>query len=307
MSPFLFVIALIAAGVWIVAFTHIALLLRSRTKWNRNRRVDQSHDEIAGHAQEGHGSQDKDGGPSANFTALINTINAQGRANRAEEKREDDAKQFREYVTIILIACTLLALSWQVYEMIEVYTPIETQAVAAKEAASAALAQSKSFEEATIQAQRAWVGPRNATLSQEPKVGEPFDIVVSYDNSGREPALGFIDLVAPIPQIGDNDPDALERIESTMKDCQNWKIWKGGAVVYPNTAAFSNGYTVTAPVDKTFVTAEMTTGQSLIVVHGCFVYRTFNRPKYVYFCYFYKHGVSKITGLNICPTGHDAN
>jgi hypothetical protein len=66
--------------------------------------------------------------PAPDFEALIETIREEGRANRALERREDRTKVFREWLTITLVAFTLLAIVWQVREMIRVYEPIKEQA-----------------------------------------------------------------------------------------------------------------------------------------------------------------------------------
>ncbi len=87
--------------------------------------IDQSNNEIAGDREERESGYDQQGRASPDFAALIYAINSQARANRTEERREDDGKIVRESLTIMLLCATLLALSWQVYEMIRVYDPIK--------------------------------------------------------------------------------------------------------------------------------------------------------------------------------------
>ena len=143
--------------------------------------------------------------PSADFAALIKTIKNQGRAYRREEQREDRGHARRERITIGLLFLTVIGIFWQIYEMIHVYGPIHEQAVASGKqatasekaaeattrAAAAATRQSENSDRAMIQAQRAWLGPRNATFSAEPKIGEFIDVTIEYQNTGREPALNF--------------------------------------------------------------------------------------------------------------------
>ena len=77
-------------------------------------------------------SNDIGGRPSTDFAALIDAIANEGSANRAEEKREDGGKQFRDWVTILLLIATTGGVYWQVAEMIKVYEPIKKQADAMK-------------------------------------------------------------------------------------------------------------------------------------------------------------------------------
>jgi hypothetical protein len=69
-------------------------------------------------------------GPSTDFAALINAITAQGEANRQEERREDNSRRFREWLTIALLVGTVYLLNSQVSEMKKVYPEIQGQAVA---------------------------------------------------------------------------------------------------------------------------------------------------------------------------------
>src|ERR1700680_3177278 len=69
---------------------------------------------------------------------LIKTIESEGRAYRKEEQDEDRGKKRREWITIVLIALTFIAVCYQVYEMIKVYEPIREQAEASRIAADAA-------------------------------------------------------------------------------------------------------------------------------------------------------------------------
>lgn len=62
--------------------------------------------------------------PSNDMLALIEAIKREGNSFRQEEVREERAKNVREWTTIILVGCTLVAVCWQVFEMIKVYAPI---------------------------------------------------------------------------------------------------------------------------------------------------------------------------------------
>src|SRR5690348_3124680 len=84
--------------------------------------------------------------PSADLSALIDVIREEGHAYRKEEQLEDSGKKVREWITIGLIALTLIAVGWQVYEMVKVYEPIKAQAEASQRAAEAATKQSENSD-----------------------------------------------------------------------------------------------------------------------------------------------------------------
>jgi hypothetical protein len=120
MSPLLFIVLLAALRIIIISCTHLSfLLLPSRRK---------SYKEAARREQKEKPVAEKPDRVSADFAALIDAITDEGKAYRAEEESEDTAKRFREWLTILLIACTFIAIGWQVSEMIKVYGPIKEQA-----------------------------------------------------------------------------------------------------------------------------------------------------------------------------------
>lgn len=88
--------------------------------------------QFEGNPKKGESRQPNNHRPSADFTALIDAIKAEGSTYRREEKSEDSRKSFREWVTVVLLGFTLVAVCFQVNEMIKVYEPIKTQAEAAK-------------------------------------------------------------------------------------------------------------------------------------------------------------------------------
>jgi hypothetical protein len=253
-------------------------------------------------------TDDNPNGPSTNFAALIDAIIAEGRAYRAEEKREDKGKTFREWITVFLLGLTMCAIFWQVYEMINVYGPIRDQAIASKVAADAATKQSENSDKSLIEAQRAWVGPYNANIMAEPAIGKPVEITIEYQNTGREPALGFIYSIDPFLITPEEDANwsVNTKLQNSMNICKATEKWQGGSVVYPYTGSRSS-YVLNTKNIADFVDEDFTKGNKLMVVQGCFLYKTFNLPRYSHFCYFYKQGYSKPQNLNICHSGQDAD
>jgi hypothetical protein len=262
--------------------------------------------------------------PSADFTALIHAIKREGAAYRKEEQREDRGKKIREWVTIVLIACTFGAVCWQVREMVKVYDPIQRQAEAAQKSAEAAVIaaeaaktqtdaisrQAQTTAEANIESQRAWVGPENASFSIEPTIGKPIDIVIQYQNTGRSPAFVFRYFADPFPSTvaQQNDGTTDKLLNQYLTECKNLNEWQGGSVIYPITGGLGGGgYSLTLKTKEDFADEAMTKGDTMAVIRGCFVYQSFKLPRHSYFCFFYKQGQTKIQNLNICPTWHYAD
>lgn len=122
--------------------------------------------------------------PSADFAALINAIARQGAANRSEEKREDNGKKLRDWITIALLIATTGGIYWQIHEMIKVYGPIKRQA----DAAASQIAITSGQLGVMKQEGRAWIGPTAFTFADPSSADEPLKILVDYLNYGREPA-----------------------------------------------------------------------------------------------------------------------
>jgi len=288
----------------------------SASKWKRQAEIYRRHDEVASKDVKHDSRHDDRDGAASNLAALINTIKAEGRANRAEERREDEAGKLREWFTIVLIALTLIAVGWQVSEMVKVYGPIKDQADAAKlsadaakRSADAALAQAITSQKAAISNQRAWIGPRNAALNAGLEIGKVVEATINYENSGHEPGIGTVFDVGEFIAPSDADSQELiaQRLANAVSVCQQRQQWPGGSVVYPTNGISAASYQLFLKSIDDIVTPDLISGKDMIIVHGCFVYKTFDIPKHSYFCYYYRNGVSRPGIFNICPYGQYAD
>lgn len=138
---------------------------------------------------------------SADAAAIVDAINRQERANRAQEKGEDHRKRTRELITIFIVAITGGAIILQVSELKRVYGPIHDQAVASKNQAQAALDQAgaakiqadiakdsaQTARDTMIAEHRAWVAPIKFTFANLNDPAEPLKVRIIYQNVGREP------------------------------------------------------------------------------------------------------------------------
>ncbi|WP_439407941.1 hypothetical protein ACNJX9_04425 [Bradyrhizobium sp. DASA03076] len=260
-------------------------------------------------------------GVSDDFAALIDTLRQEGRALRREEQREDRGKKFREWVTIIVITMTLIAVCYQVYEMIKVYEPIKQQADAAKDAADAteraadaatrqseiASRQAESSDKAMLQAQRAWIGPRDTRLEAKPAAGQKNKAIVEYQNTGKEPALAFVYDVAPVLATAAEDTDGtLARVMTDfMWKCVGIQPRPLAGVVFP-TSGFSSSQ-LSLPLDEKFMDADVEAGKKTLLIQGCFAYQTGNATHHSAFCYFYNANRSDFSHLNVCSGGNHAD
>ena len=289
MDPMLFIASLAGVGILIVAITHASVITQQSRKSKKTAKPDQDRT-----------INEKPEGLSSDFAALIDAITQQAQASRAEEKREDDLKQTREWLTIALLVSTVVLLGWQLSEMVKVYGPIRDQAVAAKVSADAALKQAASSELSLVQSQRAWVGPRNASLKAQPQIGVPVEAVLQYDNYGQQPAISFInDNQLIVSDSEGHDLDTL-MIRDALEVCKNQSGWTIGSVVYPSRGALSGSYQGTRKSPADFVTPDVIAGKSKIVFFGCLAYKTFDKPRHSFFCYYWEKGVTEIERLNIC-------
>lgn len=261
------------------------------------------------------------GSPSSDFAALIHTIEKEGIAYRKEEQREDRGKKLREWVTIGLIALTFGAVCWQVHEMIKVYEPIREQAEAAEKSASAAAAQATAAKtqadamtkqtetsaRAIVAADRAWVGPEGAHLESKPAVGQKNKIIVQYQNTGKEPAIGFV--YAAFPFVVTVQEDASGKAANTMfenmQKCINTPPALLAGVVFP-TSGFTSGNLFT-PIDGALIDQDVVDSKKFLILQGCFAYQTDNVVHHSAFCFFYKVDQTDIGNLNICRSGNYAD
>jgi hypothetical protein len=110
-----------------------------------------------------------------------------------------------------------------------------------------------------------------------------------------------IDLFA----VTESSPDFGNRVTPFMTKCLATNTVPSGQVVYPSTG-FSQ-YTLGAKSDKTLVDDLIVSGEKVVVMQGCFLYATGQTVHHSFFCFFYKNKFTRISNLNICPSGHYAD
>jgi hypothetical protein len=238
----------------------------------------------------------------------LNRISDQLAADEEAEKRDHRKQGCRDWATILLIFATVIVAGTgdvffygQLNEMAKAYIPIKTQADAAKEAA-----------DATLNAQRAWVGPMNASLDSKPTESQTIKITVEYTNSGKEPAievgrsLKFKIFRKLEKEVGDLDDFALQE----KNKCFLARVLQGAQVAFP-AASYKEGVDTNSEMvsseERLTATKGLAEGQDYLGIVGCFVYRTVDVYHHTSFCYFYQGTISEVPRLSICDAGNDAD
>lgn len=297
LSPILFIGAIIAAGTWVVVLSHIALLTRSQAKRYRQRWIDQRNDKITGNREKGEGDDHKSDSLSPDFSALIHAIQDQGRRSRDEGKREDNGRTFREGLTILLLCATLLAISWQVYEMIKVYGPISRQA------------------DILEAGNRGWVAATFMGLQNDYLPGRT-NAALHIVNPGTSPALNvtWSDVkVILVPYVTPSNSSTGEGEPSENTTCTGLKP-SGTTVLWPQTGV---------PDAKTFVpllldnSAEATIAinkakrlEGSLFVQGCIVYLSQTVPHSTRYQFLWRDEADKPFrqwNFNVTARGNDVN
>jgi hypothetical protein len=181
---------------------------------------------------------------------------------------------------------------------------------ATTEQAKAATENAKTTRDAYIAAQRAWVGPTTARINGDFALDKPLKIEISYLNTGREPAIDFAETAEAFESTSVEEANGISmaKINSFFKGCREAKVTQGGTVVFPSSGGFNpSGQVLTITKPDSFLNQSMISGDSTIVVDGCFLYRSVGIIHHSYFCYFYRANITDRNSLNICQNGNGAD
>jgi hypothetical protein len=93
------------------------------------------------------------------------------------------------------------------------------------------------------------------------------------------------------------------KLRTYLQICIQRQEWQGGGIVYPS----ATGYRLTVETGVEFADETLANGDKLILLQGCFLYKSLNISRHSYFCYFYKKGSTELQNLSICENGHYAD
>jgi len=156
-------------------------------------------------------------------------------------------------------------------------------------------------------ARRAWLAPQSARSERSPVVGRPFDISVTSQNGGAEPAVDIFTDAAPFTvALAEAGSPAVDRtIRDALNRCLSSKPGERTRVVYPNPAAANDRTTLS--IRRELIDWDVLYGVKILVVPGCYAYRTAGQTHHSAFCFFYQHGFSNPNDWAICQGGNYAD
>jgi hypothetical protein len=156
-------------------------------------------------------------------------------------------------------------------------------------------------------ARRAWLAPQSARSERSPVVGRPFDISVTSQNGGAEPAVDIFTDAAPFTvALAEAGSPAVDRtIRDALNRCLSTKPGERTRVVYPNPAAANDRTTLS--IRRELIDWDVLYGVKILVVPGCYAYRTAGQTHHSAFCFFYQHGFSNPNDWAICQGGNYAD
>src|SRR5205814_10731132 len=96
------------------------------------------------------------------------------------------------------------------------------------------------------------------------------------------------------------------RINAYLSKCLSLQERQSGQVIYPTTG-FGSGVSLSTTIAAENIDDDVVSGKKLLIVRGCFVYRTFEQVRLSAFCYFYRGDMTKAAHLNICTGGNYAD
>src|SRR5437762_1739586 len=156
-------------------------------------------------------------------------------------------------------------------------------------------------------AKRAWLAPQSARSASAPVVGRAFDVSVLSQNSGAEPAVDIFTDAAPftVPLAEAGSPNVDRNIRDALNRCLATKPGERTRVVYPNPAAATDRTTLS--IKRELIDWDVLYGTKILVVPGCYAYRSGGQTHHSAFCFFYQHGFSNPSDWAICQGGNYAD
>ena len=155
--------------------------------------------------------------------------------------------------------------------------------------------------------QRAWLGPQSARSERPPALGKDFEMAVSYQNTGREPASDVVSEAAPFAVALDQATSATvdRRIKDAAERCAGLAPGSGTKVVYPGASAAGDRTAIA--VRRELVDWHFLYGVKILVVPGCYAYKSGGAAHHSAFCFFYQHGFSNPANWPLCQAGNYAD
>jgi hypothetical protein len=156
-------------------------------------------------------------------------------------------------------------------------------------------------------ARRAWLAPQSAKSERAPAVGRSFEVSIATQNSGAEPAVDIFTDAAPFTvALADAGSPSVDRnIRDALNRCLATKPGERTRVIYPNPSGANDRTPLS--VKRELIDWDVLYGTKILVVPGCYAYRTAGQTHHSAFCFFYQHGFSNAENWPICQGGNYAD
>ena len=158
-----------------------------------------------------------------------------------------------------------------------------------------------------IASSRAWLAPRSASFTPIPKLHQPWRIIVTYGNVGKEPARGFVASQqfgsVDVPKKDENWFSVFPKAK--LEDvCAKAIANDDGLTIYPSGPS-DQGYIVDGDRDDFDITKEIVDGSKAAFIHGCFAYETLGEgPHKSEYCFVLIKDVDEKTGDIVYRSRH---
>lgn len=131
-------------------------------------------------------------------------------------------------------------------------------------------------------ADRAWVGPVLMRLSKKPAIGKPLRFFLEYQNTGRQPAQDVFYEPDSYAYSKEMAVVIAARTERNVEECKSRHPNRGQLTIFPGKQTFTP-YQIKK--SSNLITRAVTSGSDLVLISGCFVYRTLDEVHRTAFCF----------------------
>ncbi|MFC7699645.1 hypothetical protein ACFQX9_23455 [Bradyrhizobium sp. GCM10028915] len=174
--------------------------------------------------------------------------------------------------------------------------------------AGAAIVSYKSWDNAH-RADRAWVGATTMRLGEKPAVGRDLRFYLEFQNTGRQPARDVFYEPDSYAYRKDMTGDVAERARRHIARCMARQPRDEQMTIFPGRGTFAP-YQIKK--DSNLITEPVIAGADLILVDGCFVYRTVDEVHRTAFCFEYDASNPQVDDdgkpiMNVCLHGNYAD
>lgn len=217
---------------------------------------------------------------TSRLDALIRVYENENEKNREAARDKEYADRKIELFTLLFVILTTIGVFFQGYIAYKSDQAMHEAAEASRVSADAAVA-----------ANRAWVAPIGAKLTEPLDINNPVAAVnVTVENTGKEPAID----VAYLTTI---EAEVLDKIQEFTHVCADLKPIRGQTTLYPSNKFQVNINNAVKFVNKPNAIADILNGKQVLVVKGCVAYNTAGKPRSTSFCFFLYPELGPETGV----------